>query len=131
MIESDGFISAAVSMNFNLVLTHVFQVEKWHVRVAFRQEGFALSDECIELPQKPISGPDPEKENKHFMVTLVINGKERVPVICRINHYTNDEDQKLPTPIAFTPPYEPVFEEDRVQIEEHVHRRNEILRFKF
>ncbi|KAK3932278.1 39S ribosomal protein L9, mitochondrial [Frankliniella fusca] len=106
-------------------------VEKWHARVAFRQAGIILQEECIELPDRPINGPDPEKEGKHFVSTVIINGKERVPVLCRINHYINDEDLKLPVLGHFEPPIEPVFDEDRDKVKSVVDYRSEIIRFKF
>lgn len=109
----------------------IFQIEKWHARVAFRQAGIILSEDCIELPKQPISGPDPMKQGKHFITSVVINGKERVPVLCRINHFINNEDEKLYVAPYFSTPIEPVFEEDRAQIQELVHHRDEVKRFKF
>lgn len=109
---------------------NMLQIEKWHARVAFRQAGIVLTEDCIELPKQPISGPDPEKQGKHFIAHITINEKERAPILCRINHFINDEDQKLAVPPRFTPPFDPVFEEDRAQIEAFLLNRSEIQRFK-
>lgn len=115
---------------FFMNMKNPWTIEKWHARVAFRQAGVVVPEDCIELPKQPISGPDPEKQGKHFIAFITINGKERAPILCRINHFINDEEQKLAVPPRFTPPFDPVFEEDRAQVEAFIHNRSEIQRFK-
>ena len=115
---------------FHMNMKNPWTIEKWHARAAFRQSGIILSDDCIQLPSQPISGPDPEKQGKHFFVTITINGKEQSPVLCRINHFINDDNQTLPVLKHFTPPVEPVFEEDREKIEAYLHQRDLVKKFK-
>jgi len=59
-------------------------VEKWHVSSMLRRHGVVISEECIELPETPISGPDPNIIDKVFLVSITINGKEKVNVRCCI-----------------------------------------------
>ncbi|KAJ1525480.1 hypothetical protein ONE63_010290 [Megalurothrips usitatus] len=122
---------AQVMVFFYMNMKNPWTIEKWHARVSFRQSGIILSEDCIELPKTPISGPDPKKEGKHFIVTVKINAKETAKVLCRVNHFISDDDQKLPVHPHFTPPYDPIFEEDKADIEAFVHNRSEIKRFKF
>ncbi|XP_034255433.1 39S ribosomal protein L9, mitochondrial [Thrips palmi] len=114
---------------FFMNMKNPWTIEKWHARVAFRQAGIVVPEDCIELPKQPISGPDPDKQGKHFIAYITINGKERAPILCRINHFINDEDQKIAVPPRFTPPFDPVFEEDRAQVDAFIHNRSEIQRF--
>ncbi|CAL1288213.1 unnamed protein product [Larinioides sclopetarius] len=61
-------------------------VEKKHIHVAFRVEGFLVPEDAIELPSTPIEGPDLEKESTDFAVYVTINNTEKVPVRCRLFH---------------------------------------------
>lgn len=49
-------------------------IQPQHVRIAFRKQGVhILDDECIRLPEKPISGPNLELEGKDFVVTVTVS----------------------------------------------------------
>lgn len=129
--QKTSHVIAQLMVFFFMNMKNPWTIEKWHARVAFRQGGIILDEECIELPERPITGPDPDKEGKHFVATVIINGKERVPVVCRVQHFINDEDLKLPVAAHFADPIEPIFEDDRAKIESLVKYRSEIIRFKF
>ncbi|CAL7950035.1 unnamed protein product [Xylocopa violacea] len=70
-------------------------IEKWHVRVSFRKAGYIVPDNAITLPEKTISGPDLNIENKEFYVTVKINNTEEILVRCKILHYTSDLNKKI------------------------------------
>ncbi|XP_015433367.1 PREDICTED: 39S ribosomal protein L9, mitochondrial [Dufourea novaeangliae] len=69
-------------------------LEKWHVRVCFRRIGIIVPEDAITMPNKSISGPNLDLENKEFYVTLKINNHEEVKVRCRIYHWNNDISQE-------------------------------------
>lgn len=72
-------------------------LEPWHVRAALRRAGInVLDDKCIELPAEKITGPDLNKQNKEFIVTVTVNNCEKARLRCRIHHWTNDIEQRLP-----------------------------------
>ena len=48
-------------------------IEKWHIRAAFRRSGFCVPDYAIKMGERPISGPNLELENKHFLVTVTVS----------------------------------------------------------
>ncbi|XP_022257120.1 39S ribosomal protein L9, mitochondrial-like [Limulus polyphemus] len=82
-----GYLSTrlvSVSMNRE----NPWTLEPWHIRVAFRKVGIIVPEEAIELPIQPISGPDMDKEDKEFAVFITINKTERVPVRCKIHHWS-------------------------------------------
>lgn len=57
-------------MNMNQPWT----IEPWHIRSALRQNGVqVMDDKLIELPSKPISGPDMNLEGKDFAVTITVS----------------------------------------------------------
>lgn len=48
-------------------------IEPWHIRANFRIAGIQiLSEDCIELPEKPISGPNLDWEGKDFAIHLTV-----------------------------------------------------------
>lgn len=66
---------------------HPWTINKRMVRVAFRAAGYVVPEECIRLPETPISGPDVEgKQGKDFACEITINGVEKVHVRCMIQH---------------------------------------------
>lgn len=48
-------------------------VEPWHVRASFRKAGVHVPDEAIQLPDKPITGPNLDLEAKQFFVTVTVS----------------------------------------------------------
>lgn len=130
--QATSYIIPQLMVFVPMNMKNPWTIEKWHVRAALRQSGIIVADDgCLELPSKPISGPDPKKEGKHFVSTIIINGKERSNILCRINHFINDEDLKLPNPPLFTPPFDAVFEEDQALVDQYIQKRTEIQAFKF
>ncbi|TRY73291.1 hypothetical protein TCAL_00894 [Tigriopus californicus] len=83
------------------------------VHCAFRRIQFQVPIEVIELPDTPISGPDPDKQGKEFLIHVTINGVERVPVRVVI-HHLNPEDAKANRELGWQHRFrEPLFEEQR------------------
>lgn len=48
-------------------------LEPWHIRVAFRKAGIHVPTNCIQLPEKPIKGPNLDWESKYFCVTVTVS----------------------------------------------------------
>lgn len=48
-------------------------LEPWHLKVAFRKAGIHVPEKCIELPSKPIKGPNPNLESKVFCITVTVS----------------------------------------------------------
>lgn len=82
----------AIIMNKN----NPWILEPWHIRVALRKAGINALEECIELPKTPITGPDLDKQNKEFIVTVTVNNVEKARVRCRIHHWSNEPSDRLP-----------------------------------
>lgn len=60
----------SVSMNKDEPWT----IEPWHIRVSLRKmKVHVLNDDSIELPEKPISGPDLTIEGKSFVVYITVS----------------------------------------------------------
>lgn len=60
----------SVSMNKDEPWT----IEPWHIRVSLRKMNVnVLSDDSIELPEQPISGPDLTLEGKSFVVYITVS----------------------------------------------------------
>lgn len=60
----------SVSMNKDEPWT----IEPWHIRVSLRKmKVHVLSDDSIELPETPISGPDLTIEGKSFVVYITVS----------------------------------------------------------
>lgn len=47
-------------------------LEPWHIRAALRKVGYHAVEEAIQIPEKPISGPDLSLEGKEFYVTITV-----------------------------------------------------------
>lgn len=91
-------------------------IEPWHVRTSMRKAGLLVQDDAqIEMPKTPITGPDLEKENKHFYVTVTINQTEKARVRCNIHHVTLDPKQRLPYVPEFWKRGELLFPDDETQ----------------
>lgn len=88
-------------------------IEPWHIRASMRKAGmYVLNDSQIELPQTPITGPDPVKQNKEFTVTVTINNEEKAVVRCRIHHWSLDPKTREPYGFEhWKQPAEPLFSE--------------------
>ncbi|XP_046913904.2 mitochondrial ribosomal protein L9 [Dermatophagoides farinae] len=66
---------------------HSWTLKPCHVRIALRAAGYLVPEECIQLPDTPIDGPDIEgKQGKDFAVTVTINNRETVNVRCLLHH---------------------------------------------
>lgn len=92
-------------------------VEPWHIRVSMRKAGLYVRDEStIELPKEPITGPDLNKHNKEFYVTVTINNLEKARVRCRIFHWSNDPKTREPHVVDhWKKPAELLFPNDETQ----------------
>lgn len=71
-------------------------IEPWHIRTSLRKVQIYVTDDAIELPSTPITGPDLLKENKEFNVTITINKREKIEICCRIHHWSTDPRERLP-----------------------------------
>ncbi|XP_075221619.1 mitochondrial ribosomal protein L9 [Lycorma delicatula] len=109
------------TMNFlsNLILCvtmnkeNKWVLEPWHIKASFRKAGVHLSEDCIEMPKNKIEGPDLNLEDKEFLVTVIINKKEKVKVRCRLHHWSTDIVYRLPhVPLHWTKSAEPLFNEE-------------------
>ncbi|XP_014274064.1 large ribosomal subunit protein bL9m [Halyomorpha halys] len=100
----------AVVMNKDVEWT----LEPWHIRVAFRKAGIHVPTNAIQLPEKPIKGPNLDWELKYFCVTVTINNKEKATVRCRLHHWSTNIADRVPfveNPWAL--PQEAIFPEDQ------------------
>lgn len=88
-------------------------LEKWHIRTSFRKAAIYMSEDCIIMPEKPISGPNLDIEGKEFFVTLVINNREQVKVRCCLHHWTPDKAAQIFVDEFWKMPAEPIFPEDK------------------
>ncbi|XP_049811268.1 39S ribosomal protein L9, mitochondrial [Schistocerca nitens] len=106
-----GFLS---NMNLPIIMNKEvpWTVEPWHVRASLRKRGVYVPEAAIKIPDKPITGPDLDKEGKIFYVTITINGREKVDVKCRIHHWSTKLSDRLPyVPEFWNLPDVPVLEE--------------------
>ncbi|XP_014479732.1 PREDICTED: 39S ribosomal protein L9, mitochondrial [Dinoponera quadriceps] len=86
-------------------------LEKWHIKANFRKSGIHAPEETITMPERPISGPNPDLEGKEFYVTLTINNREQAKVRCCLHHWSpilQIQDMEL-----LSTPGEPIFSEDK------------------
>ncbi|XP_001603568.1 39S ribosomal protein L9, mitochondrial [Nasonia vitripennis] len=98
----------------NMSIENPWVLEKWHIRTNFRRSGFIVSDEAITMPEKEISGPNLDFENKEFYVTITINKTEKVNVRCKLHHDTFDISKQLcEIDASFYAPTEAIFPEDQ------------------
>lgn len=98
--------------------TQPWTIERWHIRTSLRKAGINVLDEsAIELPKEKITGPDPDKQGKQFVVTVTINNTEKAKVRCRIHHYSNDPKKAEPfIPEFWKLPPEPLFPDQPDQV---------------
>jgi len=74
-------------------------LEPWHIRASFRISGIHVSsDDCIEIPTQPITGPDLGLEGKEFFITAILNKKHKIKVRCRLHHWSTAIADRLPYP---------------------------------
>lgn len=94
-------------------------LEPWHVRVAFRKAGInVLDDSCIQLPDQPITGPNLDIQDGEFFVTVTVNNCEKARVRCRLHHWSNDPEARLPYVFEhWKLPGKPIFESDAAELE--------------
>lgn len=61
-------------VNVSMNKDEPWTIEPWHIRVSLRKMNIhVLSDESIELPEQPISGPDLTLEGKSFVVHITVS----------------------------------------------------------
>lgn len=65
-------------------------LDKTHVKVAFRNWGVTLSEDCLELPTEPISTPT------ETTVQVKVNRLDKVPVKVIVYHYSKSVVPVLP-----------------------------------
>lgn len=87
-------------------------LEKWHIKASFRKAGIHIPEDAITMPERPISGPNLDLEEKEFYVTLTINNREQVKVRCRLHHWS-PLDKIITTYEFWKQPSEPIFPEDK------------------
>lgn len=97
---------------FSIVMNkdNPWTIEKWHIRTSFRKMNIYVPEECIELPEQPITGPDLNKEQKEFYVTVTINNLEKARAKFRIHHWSTEVQERLPYVFeCWKLPSEPIF----------------------
>lgn len=77
---------SSTDLSITMSPTEPWTIEKWHVSVSFRKCGIFVPEDAITLPEKPISGPNKEAENKVFIINVEVNENTNVKVKCRIHH---------------------------------------------
>ncbi|KRX20564.1 39S ribosomal protein L9, mitochondrial [Trichinella nelsoni] len=82
----------------NMSLDNEWTLEKWHLRVSMRLQGFMVPDDCIVLPLHRIVGPNLDLEAKLFRFYVVVNKHIVVPMIGRIQQVSNKMAKKLIMP---------------------------------
>lgn len=87
-------------------------LEKWHIKVNFRKAGIYLPEDAVTMPEKPISGPNLDLQEKEFYVTLTINNCEQVKVRCCLHHWSPNETTRMYKEF-WKQPSEPIFPEDK------------------
>ncbi|XP_023011982.2 mitochondrial ribosomal protein L9 [Leptinotarsa decemlineata] len=93
-------------------------IKPWHIKVSFRKCGYVVPEEAIAIPEKPISGPNMDLENKEFAVTVTINKQEKVDVRCRIHHWSTDVVDRIPYTHEFWEiPTEPILPDQESVLE--------------
>ena len=114
------FVERTMNVLSTLLLSVVMNIEtpwtleKWHIRTCFRKAGVYVPEEAITMPEKTISGPNLDIENKEFYVTVTINKKEQVKVRCRIHHFhINSALQLPPVKKFYALDSSPIFPEDK------------------
>jgi len=110
-----------------------WKLEKWHVRLAMRQEGiYVQNDDAITINSKTLTGPDSRLQGKELLVKLKVNQLEDIRLRAVIYQnseklFTGDEDADIPMEDILAkdeipPPgwqwmfNEPVFEDERQEL---------------
>jgi len=94
---------------------HPWIIEPWHIKASLRKMGIHCKEECIQIPGKPIEGPDLKKEGKMFYCTITINNLEKARLKCRIHHWSTDPSERLPyVPEFWKLPAEPLFGDSNI-----------------
>ncbi|XP_066245761.1 large ribosomal subunit protein bL9m isoform X1 [Euwallacea similis] len=75
---------------------HPWTIKPWHIKVSFRKCCYIVPEEAITLPEKLITGPDMNLENKEFFVTVTINKTEKVNVRCKLHHWSTEIAERIP-----------------------------------
>jgi len=92
-------------------------IEKWHIKASLRKhKTWVPSEDCIEIPGGPISGPDLSLQNKEFISILRINNFERVKVRCRIHHLATEPERQIKLESWYIRQAEPVHEHERQEL---------------
>ena len=113
-VERTKNVLSCLLLSVVMNIENPWTLEKWHLRTSFRKAGIHLPDEAITMPEKTISGPDLEIENKEFYVTVTINRREQVIVRCRIHHHHTNPSLQLPKLDEFYKfESSPIFPEDK------------------
>lgn len=93
-------------------------IEKWHIKTSLRKHRVYVTEEQIEIPGGSIHGPDPNLENKEFVVVLTLNNTEKLDIRCRIHHRPTELGEESETQLKcwFLRLAEPVWEEERQRL---------------
>jgi len=94
-------------------------IKPWHIRMSFRKSGIRVPEDAIELPEKPISGPNMDLEHKIFFVNVTINNMEKARVLCRLHHWATEITERIPYEEQFWKNnFDPIFPEDAAEANE-------------
>uniref|UniRef100_A0A5S6Q782 RIBOSOMAL_L9 domain-containing protein n=1 Tax=Trichuris muris TaxID=70415 RepID=A0A5S6Q782_TRIMR len=83
-----------VNMSFDIP----WKLEKWHLQVSLRKQGFIMDESCILLPRETISGPSVDLEAKLFRFYVVINNRIVVPMLGRLQQLSTVSSKRLLVP---------------------------------
>jgi len=102
-------------LNISMNAHEPWTLEPWHIRSAFRKAHIHVPDYAFTMPRDTINGPDMELEGKEFIITVTLNKTEKVPVRCRIHHWSTKKEQRLaPIRDHWRFPAETIFPEDKI-----------------
>lgn len=85
----------SVLLTVGMNVREPWQLEPWHVAVAFRRASILVPVTAIRLPDEPIYGPNLDLQAKFFYVTVTINGREQVSVRCSLHHVSGNPRYRL------------------------------------
>lgn len=87
-------------LNVPLNFHNPWTLEKYHIRAALRRRGIWATEEAfVKMPKRPIVGPNRDMHGRCFTVTLLINGREKVALLCRIQLVSNDPADMRTLPV--------------------------------
>jgi len=100
-----------------------------HIVVALRIHGIEAARESITLPSTPIEGPNPELNEKDFIVKISINNNEESKVHCRLYHWITDEADREPFNLLrfWQRPPIPIVPDDMQYLTEREHKWEKYL----